>query len=151
MKNWHNVDAGYLSSCLHCNNSCVTRTVMLINDFRYVLERGGMSKKYIFHGAAVNWSLNHYELYMDIYQNCRITSQIAKILGPTWVLSALDGPHVGPMSLAIRDVHATITRLLVTMEVTEYFFYVWDGRQCIFDTRKTIRLIFQLIEMVSWL
>ena len=26
-------------------------------------------------------------------------------MGPTWVLSAPDGPHVGPMNLAIRDVH----------------------------------------------
>ena len=24
-------------------------------------------------------------------------------LGPTWVLSAPDGPHVGPMNFAIRD------------------------------------------------
>ena len=24
-------------------------------------------------------------------------------MGPSWVLSAPDGPHVGPMSLAIRD------------------------------------------------
>ena len=24
-------------------------------------------------------------------------------MGPTWVLSASDGPHVGPMNLAIRD------------------------------------------------
>ena len=24
-------------------------------------------------------------------------------MGPTWVLSAPDGPHAGPMSLAIRD------------------------------------------------
>ena len=30
------------------------------------------------------------------------TSQIAKFMGPTWVLSAPDGPHVGPMNLAIR-------------------------------------------------
>ena len=29
-------------------------------------------------------------------------SQIAKFMGPTWVLSAPDGPHVGPMNLAIR-------------------------------------------------
>ena len=27
-------------------------------------------------------------------------------MGPTWVLLAQDGPHVGPMSLAIRDVSA---------------------------------------------
>ena len=25
-------------------------------------------------------------------------------MGPTWVLSAPDGPHVGPMNLAMRDV-----------------------------------------------
>ena len=25
-------------------------------------------------------------------------------MGPTWVLSAPDGPHVGPMNLAIREV-----------------------------------------------
>ena len=24
-------------------------------------------------------------------------------MGPTWVLPAPDGPHVGPMNLAIRD------------------------------------------------
>ena len=24
-------------------------------------------------------------------------------MGPTWVLSAPDGPHVGPMNLAIRN------------------------------------------------
>ena len=24
-------------------------------------------------------------------------------MGPTWVMSGLDGPHVGPMNLAIRD------------------------------------------------
>ena len=26
-------------------------------------------------------------------------------MGPTWVLSAPDGPHVGPMKLAIRGYH----------------------------------------------
>ena len=35
------------------------------------------------------------------------TSQIAKFMGPTWrptwALSVPDGPHVGPMNLAIRD------------------------------------------------
>ena len=31
-----------------------------------------------------------------------IHPQIAKFMGPTWVLSAPDGPHVGPMNLAIR-------------------------------------------------
>ena len=26
-------------------------------------------------------------------------------MGPTWVLSAPDGPHVGPMNLAILGIH----------------------------------------------
>ena len=29
-------------------------------------------------------------------------------MGPTWVLSAPDGPHVGPMNLALRDVMSRI-------------------------------------------
>ena len=28
-------------------------------------------------------------------------------MGPTWVLSAPDGPHVGPMNLAIREFNCT--------------------------------------------
>ena len=35
-------------------------------------------------------------------------------MGPTWVLSAPDGPHVGPMNLAIRDIIA-YTRARVTV------------------------------------
>ena len=30
-------------------------------------------------------------------------------MGPTWVLSAPDGPHVGPMKLAIRVVQYNAT------------------------------------------
>ena len=36
------------------------------------------------------------------------TYQITKFMGPTWppwVLSAPDGPHVGPMNLAMRDIY----------------------------------------------
>ena len=36
-------------------------------------------------------------------------------MGPTWVLSAPDGPHVGPINLAIRDIldsgHAADTNI----------------------------------------
>ena len=28
-------------------------------------------------------------------------------MGPTWVLSAPDGPHIGPMNLAIKVIHRT--------------------------------------------
>ena len=30
-------------------------------------------------------------------------------MGPTWVLSAPDGPHVGPMNLAIRDIAVSLS------------------------------------------
>ena len=33
-----------------------------------------------------------------------LCAQIAKFMGPTGVLPAPDGPHVGPMNLAIRVV-----------------------------------------------
>ena len=33
------------------------------------------------------------------------------IMGPTWVMSVPDGPHVGPMNLAIRDVYS-VSQLL---------------------------------------
>ena len=38
-------------------------------------------------------------------------AQIAKFMGPTWVLSAPDGPHVGPMNLAIWVGTPSMTRL----------------------------------------
>ena len=36
-------------------------------------------------------------------------------MGPTWVLSAPDGPHVGPMSIAIGD--STLTPLVLSKDV----------------------------------
>ena len=62
------------------------------------------------------WS-NHYKTQ----QNTTITD--SKVhganTGPTWVLSAPDGPHVGPMNLAIRDVHVSwdVLRILAILMV----------------------------------
>ena len=43
-------------------------------------------------------------LILEVFKNCDVaTTQIAKFMGPTWVLSSADGPHVGPMNLAIRE------------------------------------------------
>ena len=39
-------------------------------------------------------------------------------MGPTWVLSAPDGPHVGPMNLAIKVVNVA-ARLSIIHSVTE--------------------------------
>ena len=35
-------------------------------------------------------------------------------MGPTWVLSAPDGPHVGPMNLVIRDISCFIQHCVST-------------------------------------
>ena len=56
-------------------------------------------------------------------------------LGPTWVLSAPAGPHLGPMNLAIRDIYSysathddVMTRKLFDTEIfyTETFFRVTE-------------------------
>ena len=36
-------------------------------------------------------------------------------MGPTWVLSAPDGPHVGPMNLAIRGVMQLLIHVLASV------------------------------------
>ena len=57
-------------------------------------------------------------------------------MGPTWVLSAPDGPHVGPMNLAIRDVTATTdTEAVHASRQTE-----WDGHEHGFCGHKNCAL-----------
>ena len=50
---------------------------------------------------CIIWKLSSYivEASECIYPDCKIHGPS---MGPTWVLSAPDGPHVGPMNLAIR-------------------------------------------------
>ena len=47
------------------------------------------------------------QLLMQLMKNNWSTNPDSKVhganMGPTWVLSALDGPHVGPLNLAIRE------------------------------------------------
>ena len=53
------------------------------------------------HGKRSNWLCKITSVSDPVHST---VSQIAKFMGPTWVLSAPDGPHVGPMNLAIRDI-----------------------------------------------
>ena len=39
---------------------------------------------------------------MGKFENCPDSKVHVANMGPTWVLSDPDGPHVGPMNLAIR-------------------------------------------------
>ena len=43
-------------------------------------------------------------------------------IGPTWVLSAPDGPHVGPMNLSVRDIAfgSTVTPQYINHNGTNY-------------------------------
>ena len=41
-------------------------------------------------------------------------------MGPTWVLAAPDGPHVGPMNLAIRVVISSAERVSYFNETAEF-------------------------------
>ena len=45
-------------------------------------------------------------------------------LGPTWVLSAPGGPHVGPMNLAITDIVSELPRSSV--ELSWLVMFVWS-------------------------
>ena len=42
------------------------------------------------------------EMLLDLSLMCPDSKTHGANMGPTWVLSARDGPHVGPMNLAIR-------------------------------------------------
>ena len=41
-------------------------------------------------------------------------------MGPTWVLSAPDGPHVGPMNLAIRGVASILYKMIGTSHMGQF-------------------------------
>ena len=53
---------------------------------------------------------------------CHRDTQIAIFMGPTWVLSAPGGPHVGPGSLAIK------VYKLGSNTVTEVVCYLFEVR-----------------------
>ena len=48
-------------------------------------------------------------------------------MGPTWVLSAPDGPHVGPMDLAIRDVMWDAVGIVLHMASYSSVFSIYGG------------------------
>ena len=65
------------------------------------LQKFSLATDYIDTVNSINQMLTH-----------KYTPQIAKFIGanmgPTWVLSAPDGPHVGPMNLAISDMSLNV-------------------------------------------
>ena len=52
-------------------------------------------------------------------------------MGPAWVLSAPDGPHVGPMNLAIRESFVSSTWLsqVHNMDGKNISYYILPGKK----------------------
>ena len=49
-------------------------------------------------------------------------------VGPTWVLSAPDGPHVGPMNLAIKDAYLIVISLIPDTRFHHLFHQSYQAR-----------------------
>ena len=75
------------------------------------------------------WSLINFNLYLyilcyDFISRIEIVQGIpdikvhGAIMGPTWVLSAPGGSHVGPMNLAIRDISKMLVFVCITGDYT---------------------------------
>ena len=65
-------------------------------------------------------------------------------MGPTWVLSAPDGPHVGPMDLAIRDVQQNSSQM-VNKTIRQCFIPTWFcSYHCCFEAYKCSRQVHTL-------
>ena len=97
--------------CL-CSNNLISKTITIhqINTEMSIFLRLLVSFKYcsfyyirITTTGHINWWLLHGLLswYPVMYPDSKVHGAN---IGPTWVLSAPDGPHVGPMNLAVRVV-----------------------------------------------
>ena len=66
---------------------------------------------------------------MEKYFNVQDSKVHAAIMGPTWVLSAPDVPHVGLMNLAIRGNMRTLSMVRVVginiFYILNYFIFYW--------------------------
>ena len=59
---------------------------------------------YIFYETVLS-QFNKVNFYLDTEKHPILDSKVhGANMGPTWDLSAQDGPHVGPMNLAIRGI-----------------------------------------------
>ena len=108
IRNQHN-DVGqsvHMRSATRSSSVCMTLSLSLIssrawtaNIYLNVIVQLGQCKQ-IIQGLT----------YLTLKRDIKILG--SKVhganMGPTWVLSAPDGPHVGPMNLAIRDIHSSL-------------------------------------------
>ena len=65
-------------------------------------------------------------------------------MGPTWVLWAPDGPHVGPMKLVIR---AVISMLYIACKCLGK---VVGGYMCVFSTAHANKVVVLVVILLTW-
>ena len=101
MPSWHGrtfrfADTLWGESTGHCHVVPFIKAIVQSSDVFSVVSLSLnklLNKQSNYQCCGTPWFLNDLQFF---------ASQIAKFMGPTWVLSAPDGPHVGPMNLAIR-------------------------------------------------
>ena len=107
-------ESSHFLLCLSNKDKFVT-TIIVFIKFRYRRGYWHVQRKITAENIiqyVIIW--NEIRSRLDIsngLQNTKssyVIPQIVKFMGPTWVLSAPDGPHVGPMNLAIRAIRVMI-------------------------------------------
>ena len=94
-------------------------------------------------------SINPCQMYISLGSKCYYFAYPdSKVhganMGPTWVLSAPDGPHVGPMNVVIRGCFAEIIcrylrppRAAVVVTMTAILTYIVTNKSCQWTTTVT--------------
>ena len=78
--------------------------------------------------------------WINGWVNNREAAQIAKFMGPTWVLSAPGGPHVSPMNIAIRVVNWNAMapiKMSGTHFTKDVWAHDWNLVKILFDMIRT--------------
>ena len=119
---------------------------------------------WLFHRLLICWKLGaniYSQLTSDIGKCCIDLNDIpdnkvhGAIMGPTWVLSAPDGPHVGPMNLAIWDGTSIVgSGMTVNMTCPVGHQTAWLTRQCANWSSKYISRQYAIYsvkcDMICW-
>ena len=89
------------SRLLRWRQKCDTNSNLFSCLERYGVKDDEQAPIYLHPGEGTVWSRHEKLALRRDYPDSKV---YGAIMGPTWVLSAPDGPHVGPMNLAIRVV-----------------------------------------------
>ena len=112
---------GRYSGCLHWDNSmrrnAPVKYAVICQNFQNetriepmleVRHRSGFGSILVPYGMSNSWMFYCLMRYAYTAWNIPDSKVHGANLGPTWVLSVPDGPHVGPMNLAIRDAFESV-------------------------------------------